>query len=69
MTRTAFDINRAYIPCPKCGKTNKRLIRELVVNEKITCLYCGGFIDLKERLPALLKEAEELKQIKFLGDG
>jgi hypothetical protein len=66
MAGTTFDINRFGVSCPECGKTNKYLVSELVANEKITCSYCGGVIDLKEHRAAIIKIAEELKQVKFI---
>jgi len=68
ITGTAFDFMRMDLPCPKCGKTNKKPISELVTNNTVTCGYCGETIDLsaKDTRASIAKFAEQAKEIKKL---
>jgi hypothetical protein len=34
------------VPCPKCGKTSRKLLRELVVNSLALCSHCPTAIDI-----------------------
>jgi uncharacterized Zn finger protein len=65
ITGSAFDFMRMNLSCPKCGKTNKEPINELVANDTATCRYCGETIDLsaKDTLASIAKFAKEAKEI------
>ncbi len=54
------------IPCPKCRKISKQLVRELVANDTIHCTYCGDVIDVSSKdWRARIAEAEKtLREIK-----
>ncbi len=66
ITGTAFDFMRMDLPCPKCGKTNKEPISELVANDTAACRYCGETIDLNATRASIAKFAKEAKEIKKL---
>jgi len=68
MTGSAFDFIRMDLPCPKCGKTNKEPISELVANGTVTCRYCGKTIDLsaKDTRASIAKFAKEAKEVNKL---
>jgi len=34
------------VQCPKCGKTSKKLLRELLANTLILCSHCPTAIDI-----------------------
>lgn len=42
------EFYRTTLPvvCPKCGKTSKKLLRELVANTFILCSHCPTAIDI-----------------------
>jgi hypothetical protein len=57
------------LPCPKCLKTNKEPIRELVANHAVACRYCGEAIDLDATRASITKFANEAKEIEILKCG
>jgi hypothetical protein len=64
MTGTAFDFMRMDLLCPKCGKTNKEPISELVARDTVPCGFCGTAIDLNATRASITKFADEAKEIK-----
>jgi predicted RNA-binding Zn-ribbon protein involved in translation (DUF1610 family) len=44
MTALNFDSEELAIPCPKCGDTINRTIRQLHAAPDITCSTCGSGI-------------------------
>jgi ribosomal protein L37AE/L43A len=69
ITGTAFDFLRMDLLCPKCGKTNKQRISELVTSDAAACAYCGETINLnakdtRDRITKFAEEAIEIKKLK-----
>jgi hypothetical protein len=46
MTDNAYYTTTLPITCPKCGKTSRKLLRELVVNSIMLCSHCPTAIDI-----------------------
>ena len=46
MSGNAFYTTTLNVPCPKCGKTSRKLLRELVVNSLALCSHCPTAIDI-----------------------
>jgi len=57
MAEAPFYSATLPVSCPKCGKTSKKLLRELVANTLILCSHCPTAIDIgsaewRERIDA-----------------
>lgn len=46
MTTGLFDKADISIPCPSCGKVNKKAIGWLKTHKQIKCAKCGDTFDL-----------------------
>lgn len=63
MPARAFEFATIEIPCPHCDKCGPQLIRELVANDAIPCIYCRGSIDLKDRRALIDEAAKQFNEI------
>ena len=46
MKEAPFYTATLPVECPKCGKTSKKLLRELLANTLILCNHCPTAIDI-----------------------
>jgi hypothetical protein len=46
MSGNTFYTTTLNVPCPKCGKISRKLLRELVVNSLALCSHCPTAIDI-----------------------
>jgi len=46
MSEAPFYTATLPVECPKCGKTSRKLLRELLANTLILCSHCPTAIDI-----------------------
>ena len=46
MSADAFYTTTVTVPCPRCGKTSRKLLREVVTNSVTLCNHCPTAIDI-----------------------
>ena len=47
MAEAPFYTATLPVQCPKCGKSSKKLLRELLANTLILCSHCPTAIDIR----------------------
>jgi len=74
MTGNAFYTTTLNVPCPKCGKTSRKLLRELVVNSLALCSHCPTPIDIsspewRAKINAAVEDAKKKNSVSATDGG